>query len=186
MTCPRDIGNLPARSDQRPPNAGAPSCDETDRLSTLPKAPEIFGTSRVSPVQGGAFSGTLPLSVDLQKGGAPRLGTNHFAKTNFVKGCEMNVTRDPPHAAKAIVEAYPERSMVLDPLGAASCVSDDVTQAFTRRRRFSSPTDSTAFSAKRYAWVLDQTKNTPSANSKFATMLLSALRTRIESRSPSS
>ncbi len=55
--------------------------------------------------------------------------------------------------AKAIVEAYLERSMVPDPEGAAAFVSPDFKLVFTGGRRFSGPADSSAFNAKRYAWV---------------------------------
>ena len=55
--------------------------------------------------------------------------------------------------AKAIVEAYLERSMVPDPEGAAAFVSPDFTLVFTGGRRFSGPANSSAFNAKRYAWV---------------------------------
>ena len=60
---------------------------------------------------------------------------------------------DPATAAKAIVEAYLERSMVPDPEGAAAYVSADLQLTFTGGRRFLAPSDATAFNAKRYAWV---------------------------------
>ncbi|MFT6932160.1 MAG: ketosteroid isomerase-like protein [Paracoccaceae bacterium] len=55
--------------------------------------------------------------------------------------------------AKEIVEAYLERSMVPDPVGAAAFVSDDFDLIFTGGRRFTGPAESTAFNAKRYKWV---------------------------------
>jgi ketosteroid isomerase-like protein len=55
--------------------------------------------------------------------------------------------------AKEIVEAYLERSMVPDPVGAAAFVSDDFELIFTGGRRFTGPAESTAFNAKRYKWV---------------------------------
>jgi ketosteroid isomerase-like protein len=60
---------------------------------------------------------------------------------------------DPVSKAKAIVEAYLERSMVPDPEGAAAYVAQDVEVIFTGGRRFSGPADTTAFNAKRYKWV---------------------------------
>lgn len=65
----------------------------------------------------------------------------------------MDIRTDPVQAAKAIVEAYLERSMVPDPEGAASYVANDFTLIFTGGRKFESPADSAAFNAKRYAWV---------------------------------
>ena len=55
--------------------------------------------------------------------------------------------------AKEIVEAYLERSMVPDPVGAAAFVSDDFDLIFTGGRRFTGPAESTAFNAKRYKSV---------------------------------
>jgi ketosteroid isomerase-like protein len=60
---------------------------------------------------------------------------------------------DPVAAAKQIVEAYLERSMVPDPVGAAAYVAEDFKVVFTGGRRFSGPADTTAFNAKRYKWV---------------------------------
>ena len=65
----------------------------------------------------------------------------------------MNPKPDQAEAAKAIVEAYLERSMVPDPVGAAAYVSDDFKLVFTGGRLFAGPADSSAFNAKRYAWV---------------------------------
>ncbi len=65
----------------------------------------------------------------------------------------MDRMTDPVVAAKAIVEAYLERSMVPDPEGAAAYVGDDFQLVFTGGRRFSRPSDASAFNAKRYAWV---------------------------------
>lgn len=65
----------------------------------------------------------------------------------------MTQNTDPVAAAKAIVESYLERSMVPDPKGAAAYVSDDFRLVFTGGRRFSGPSQSAAFNAKRYAWV---------------------------------
>jgi len=60
---------------------------------------------------------------------------------------------DPVEAAKAIVEEYLRLSMVPDPEGAARFTSPDLRLIFTGGRHFSSPAESTAFNAKRYAWV---------------------------------
>lgn len=60
---------------------------------------------------------------------------------------------DPVVAAKQIVEAYLERSMVPDPEGAAAYVADGLEVIFTGGRRFSGPGDATSFNAKRYKWV---------------------------------
>ena len=65
----------------------------------------------------------------------------------------MDIRTDPATAAKAIVEAYLERSMVPDPEGAAQYVADGLTITFTGGRQFAAPADCTAFNAKRYAWV---------------------------------
>lgn len=65
----------------------------------------------------------------------------------------MDQPTDPVIAAKEIVEAYLERSMVPDPVGAATYVSDDFKLVFTGGRQFSGPAESSAFNAKRYAWV---------------------------------
>jgi hypothetical protein len=60
---------------------------------------------------------------------------------------------DPLTTAKAIVEAYLERSMIPDPEGAAAYVAEGFEITFTGGRRFSSPAETTAFNAKRYKWV---------------------------------
>jgi len=65
----------------------------------------------------------------------------------------MDTRTDPAAAAKAIVEAYLERSMVPDPEGAARYVSADLSVTFTGGRAFSGPAECAAFNAKRYAWV---------------------------------
>lgn len=65
----------------------------------------------------------------------------------------MDQKTDPTAAAKAIVEAYLERSMVPDPEGASRYVADDFQLTFTGGRRFSVPAEASAFNAKRYAWV---------------------------------
>jgi hypothetical protein len=65
----------------------------------------------------------------------------------------MDIKTDPFAAAKAIVEAYLERSMVPDPVGAAAFVCDDFQLVFTGGRRFAGPAGASAFNAKRYAWV---------------------------------
>ena len=65
----------------------------------------------------------------------------------------MDQNSDPVVAAKAIVESYLERSMVPDPEGAATYISDDFKLVFTGGRTFSGPAESAAFNAKRYAWV---------------------------------
>lgn len=65
----------------------------------------------------------------------------------------MDQNKDPVTAAKEIVEAYLERSMVPDPAGASAYISDDFQLVFTGGRRFFGPAESSAFNAKRYAWV---------------------------------
>jgi ketosteroid isomerase-like protein len=60
---------------------------------------------------------------------------------------------DPVAEAKAIVEAYLERSMIPDPEGAASYLAEDFAMTFTGGRRFGGPADSAAFNARRYKWV---------------------------------
>jgi ketosteroid isomerase-like protein len=56
-------------------------------------------------------------------------------------------------AAREIVEAFLERSMVPDPEGASAYLADDFEVIFTGGRRFSGPADTAAFNARRYAWV---------------------------------
>ncbi|MDG4647337.1 nuclear transport factor 2 family protein [Roseibacterium sp. SDUM158017] len=65
----------------------------------------------------------------------------------------MTLDLEPTAEAKAIVEAYLERSMVPDPEGAAAYVADDFKLVFTGGRRFGRPADASAFNARRYAWV---------------------------------
>lgn len=65
----------------------------------------------------------------------------------------METQKDPATAAKDVVEAYLERSMVPDPEGASAYVSQDFQLVFTGGRRFSAPAESSAFNAKRYSWV---------------------------------
>ncbi|KUP94628.1 hypothetical protein [Tritonibacter horizontis] len=65
----------------------------------------------------------------------------------------MDIRTDSAAAAKALVEAYLERSMVPDPEGAAQYTAADLSITFTGGRRFSAPAECTAFNAKRYAWV---------------------------------
>lgn len=65
----------------------------------------------------------------------------------------MDQQTDPTAAAKAIVEAYLERSMVPDPEGARAYVADDFRITFTGGRRFTAPHETAAFNAKRYKWV---------------------------------
>ncbi len=60
---------------------------------------------------------------------------------------------DPLTAAKAIVEAYLERSMIPDPEGASAYLAPGFDLVFTGGRTFAGPADSAAFNAKRYAWV---------------------------------
>lgn len=63
------------------------------------------------------------------------------------------MTDDPLTAAKALVAANLERSMVPDPVGAAAYLADDVQIVFTGGRVFTDASGPTAFNAKRYAWV---------------------------------
>lgn len=65
----------------------------------------------------------------------------------------MDQKTDPAIAAKAIVEAYLERSMVPDPEGARAYVSDDFDITFTGGRKFAGPHQTAGFNAKRYKWV---------------------------------
>ena len=65
----------------------------------------------------------------------------------------MDQRTDPLTAAKAIVEAYLERSMVPDPEGASAYLAAGFELVFTGGRRFNGPAESAAFNAKRYAWV---------------------------------
>ena len=63
------------------------------------------------------------------------------------------MTADPITQARAVVEAYLERSMVPDPEGASAYVAPDVRIIFTGGRQFTVPAQTAAFNAKRYKWV---------------------------------
>ena len=76
----------------------------------------------------------------------------------------MDQPTDPAAAAKAIVEAYLERSMVPDPEGAAAYVSEDFALTFTGGRRFDGPAGSAGFNAKRYKWVKKRFLRTDAAH----------------------
>jgi len=65
----------------------------------------------------------------------------------------MDQKTDPATAAKAIVEAYLERSMLPDPEGARAYVAQDFEITFTGGRKFTGPDQTAAFNAKRYKWV---------------------------------
>lgn len=65
----------------------------------------------------------------------------------------MDHRTDPLTAAKAIVEAYLEKSMIPDPVAASAYLAPDFDLVFTGGRKFAGPAESTAFNAKRYAWV---------------------------------
>ena len=56
-------------------------------------------------------------------------------------------------AARRIVEAFLEASMVPDPETAASYMADGVRITFTGGRPFAHPRDAAAFNAHRYRWV---------------------------------
>ena len=60
---------------------------------------------------------------------------------------------DPVLRAKKIVEDYLALSMVPDPDGARAYVAEDFALTFTGGRRFSDPSESSGFNAKRYRWV---------------------------------
>jgi hypothetical protein len=51
------------------------------------------------------------------------------------------------------VERFLEASMIPDPVTARTFMAADVAITFTGGRRFAEPGESTAFNAKRYAWV---------------------------------
>jgi hypothetical protein len=55
--------------------------------------------------------------------------------------------------AASIVEAFLEASMIPDPDRARTYMAPDVRITFTGGRSFTDPSGSTAFNAKRYAWV---------------------------------
>ena len=63
------------------------------------------------------------------------------------------MTHDPLSAAEETVERYLTLSMVPDPDGAARLTAPGFRMIFTGGRNFTSPADSAAFNAKRYAWV---------------------------------
>jgi ketosteroid isomerase-like protein len=62
--------------------------------------------------------------------------------------------------ARHIVEAFLEASMVPDPDRARTYMAPDVTIVFTGGRRFSDPSQSTAFNAARYRWVKKRMERT--------------------------
>lgn len=63
------------------------------------------------------------------------------------------MTTDLLNDARQIVERYLERSMVPDPEGASAFVAEGFVLTFTGGRRFTHPSHSSGFNAKRYAWV---------------------------------
>ncbi|WP_299962971.1 nuclear transport factor 2 family protein [uncultured Roseobacter sp.] len=63
-------------------------------------------------------------------------------------------------AAKALVEHYLDRVMAPDLEGARACVSDGLEITFTGGRRFDAPEETTAFNARRYAWVKKRIQRT--------------------------
>ena len=63
------------------------------------------------------------------------------------------MTDDRLTQACAVVAAYLERSMVPDPVGASAYVAPGLKITFTGGRKFSAPAETSAFNAKRYAWV---------------------------------
>lgn len=60
---------------------------------------------------------------------------------------------DPLAEARAVVEAYLERSMAPDPVGASAYLASGARIIFTGGRKFSAAADTTAFNARRYQWV---------------------------------
>ncbi|WP_439523297.1 nuclear transport factor 2 family protein [Marivita sp.] len=76
----------------------------------------------------------------------------------------MDQKTDPATAAKAIVEAYLERSMVPDPEGARAYVAKDFDITFTGGRKFTGPDQTAAFNAKRYKWVKKKFLHTDAAH----------------------
>jgi hypothetical protein len=62
-------------------------------------------------------------------------------------------THDARIDAKTIVERFLEASMVPDPVTAARYIAPDLVITFTGGRKFSHPSESAAFNAKRYKWV---------------------------------
>lgn len=76
----------------------------------------------------------------------------------------MDQKTDPAIAAKIVVEAYLERSMVPDPVGARAYVSDDFDITFTGGRKFTGPDQTAAFNANRYKWVKKKFLRTDAAH----------------------
>jgi hypothetical protein len=56
-------------------------------------------------------------------------------------------------SAADVVERFLAASMVPDPVAAAAFIAPDLKITFTGGRVFHHPSESTAFNAKRYAWV---------------------------------
>jgi ketosteroid isomerase-like protein len=63
------------------------------------------------------------------------------------------MSNDAVESAREVVERFLEASMIPDPVTARTFMAADVTIIFTGGRRFAEPGESTAFNAKRYAWV---------------------------------
>jgi len=66
----------------------------------------------------------------------------------------------PEQQAKRIVEEFLDASMVPDPDRARTYMAPDVVIVFTGGRRFSDPSQSTAFNAARYRWVKKKIERT--------------------------
>lgn len=62
--------------------------------------------------------------------------------------------------AAAIVDEYLRLAMIPDPEGAARYVSSELAITFTGGRPMRTPADTTAFNAKRYAWVKKRIERT--------------------------
>jgi ketosteroid isomerase-like protein len=62
--------------------------------------------------------------------------------------------------ARRIVEEFLEASMVPDPDRARTYMAPDVVIVFTGGRRFTDPSQSTAFNASRYRWVKKKMERT--------------------------
>ena len=66
---------------------------------------------------------------------------------------DTKTAQPPAMDAATIVERFLDASMVPDPVTAARYIAADLVITFTGGRKFSHPSESAAFNAKRYKWV---------------------------------
>src|SRR5262249_41515610 len=126
-----------------------------------------------------------PVGPTLQRIVLPRYGVHAGAMNDVHSGAEWSMDRStgydgrplragasmatpyqperaesPAQHAKRIVEEFLEASMAPDPVRARTYMAQDVVIVFTGGRRFSDPSQSTAFNAARYRWVKKRIERT--------------------------